>query len=913
MGERSALRHRVAERLVAVASIDETIEARDADELLGVIRARRPSAVVIDQRHAAASETLRQIDGLSQRERPLTIVVVDQPREATPNARVVVQRAAVEHALVFLDRAVTIDIHRPVAIDRILGVSILDGPLDQALEAAAERISAAFGVDRCVISVRGDSIGGAASGAQTWDSLAWSRTSDHCRAAALAGTTYLAAAPEGEAGCESYLAVPLAHGFLGLVSARARMFPRDHLATLHAIAARITNELGWRAAHQRTTEELERRLSSPGLDTLLAIWNRLATAQLAAMQVSAARRANLPLVALVIDLVGLARINARYGLELGDSLLRRAGDAIRITVRAEDIVGRWSGDEIAVLLPATSLEGAQRVAERFHTAFAQRPLELANGETLPIEATIGVALLQPTEDADAFVARAAWAAKRAETATAVARASTGPVPRASDADLRAELSPSLGGAYRLLHEISRGGMGVVYRAEDLALERPVAIKMLRPDLAEDASFVEGLRKEAAILARLQHPNLVQIFNFGQSGGDSYFVMELVEGEGLQQALSRHRLEATTMPLGELLTAIEQIASALDMLHERGVIHRDVKPANIIRDPFRNRSVLVDVGIARRYGQFVEGAGTPGYCAPEVIAGGEATARADVYGLAATAYTLLTLQPPFGEDEGVLGRQIEDTPVPPPSSWRAELEPVDEVLVSALDRDPQRRPASAGALAKALRTALVGLLGPVGADGSRWVGQTVMPRNARAAATTRGVVFRSVARALGVREGERLRDALGGTRPELARALSDAAPLAWLPTQLLRDLLELAPSHVDRETSTFARDIARATVRSSFRRFFPASAATLVPESTLSAIRSVWGRYHSWGTVSSMPVRSAETVVQIAGTPGDPELCAWTGGMLEQLVILSGGRSPIVDHEACETRGDHACLYRVTWQ
>ncbi|HEY6037730.1 MAG TPA: hypothetical protein VIV58_25790, partial [Kofleriaceae bacterium] len=135
----------------------------------------------------------------------------------------------------------------------------------------------------------------------------------------------------------------------------------------------------------------------------------------------------------------------------------------------------------------------------------------------------------------------------------------------------------------------------------------------------------------------------------------------------------------------------------------------------------------------------------------------------------------------------------------------------------------------------------------------------------------------------------------------------------LPTQLLRDLLELAPSHVDRETNAFARDIARATVRSSFRRFFPASAATLVPESTLSAIRSVWGRYHSWGTVSSMPVRSAETVVQIAGTPGDPELCAWTSGMLEQLVVLSGGRSPIVDHEGCETRGDHACLYRVTWQ
>ena len=87
-------------------------------------------------------------------------------------------------------------------------------------------------------------------------------------------------------------------------------------------------------------------------------------------------------------------------------------------------------------------------------------------------------------------------------------------------------------------------MGVVYRAEDLALERPVAIKMLRPDLAEDTAFVEHLRGEAAMLARLEHPNLVQIYNFGQSGGDSYFVMELLEGEGLQQAVERHRIEGT---------------------------------------------------------------------------------------------------------------------------------------------------------------------------------------------------------------------------------------------------------------------------------------------------------------------------------------------------------------------------------
>jgi diguanylate cyclase (GGDEF)-like protein len=912
MGERSAGAG-ITDGLVAVMSATDSQRARDADELLAIVHARRPQTVVIDHAHAGAVAALQKLDELAARDRPMTVVVTSSFGEALPAARVVVHRAALDHALVLLERTATIDLHRPIAVDKVLGVSILAGPLDQALEAAAEQLAGAFGVDRCVISVRGDSIGGAASGTQTWDSLAWSQTAEYCRAAAAAGTTLVAPSTRGSR-CESYLAVPLGtQGFLGLVVERPRIYPRDHLAILHALAARIGGELGWRTANQRTSEELERLMSSPGIDPLLGIWNRLATGQLVAMQTSAARRQSTPLVALVVDVAGLARINTRYGLELGDRVLRRVGDAIRVSIRAEDLVGRWGGGAIAVILPATGLEGAQRVAERVQTAIAARPLELPNNEALAFDVKLGVAVLEPGEDGETLVSRAAWVAQRADKAVSVARASTGPVPRFSDPDLRVELNASLGGTYRLLHEISRGGMGVVYRAEDLALERPVAIKMLRPDLAEDTSFVEGLRREAAILARLQHPNLVQIYNFGQSGGDSYFVMELVEGEGMQQAHARHRLEGTAMPIAELLVVIEQIASALDALHERGVIHRDIKPANIIRDPFRNRSVLVDVGIARRYGQFVECAGTPGYCAPEVIGGAEATVRSDVYGLAATTYTLLTLESPFGEDEGVLGRQCGDYEVPPASSYRPELTAIDDVLASALDRDPEARPASAGAFARALRARFAPLLASRPSEANRWVGATVLPSRSRAEATTRGVVFRSVTRALGVRDGERLRDVIGGSRPELARAISDAAPLAWLPTQLLEDLLAIAPAHIDRDSAVLARDIARATVRVSFRRFFPASATTLVPGSTLSAIRSVWGRYQSWGVVSSMPVQSSETVVRIASTPKAPDLCAWTTGLLEQLVILSGGKSPLVDHEACEARGDDACLYRVQWQ
>lgn len=913
MGERSAaLRARFTSGLVVVLSPTESSVASNADELLVAIRTKRPPIVVIDQRHPDASRALSELDRLAPRDRPLTIAVVDQITDPIPAARAVVRRDAVEHALIFVERAITVDIQRPVAVDKLLAVSVLDGVLDQVLEAAAEQIADALAADRCVIALRGDSIGGAASGAQTWDSLTWSHTADHCRAAALLGTTLVT---DRNGKPESYLAVPLTSslgtGFLGIVCERARMFPRDQLATLQALARRIAADLGWRSVHQRTVDDLDRRLGDPGLDHVLGVWNRTAAIRLVAMQVSAARRQTTQLAVLVIALRELADINARYGLDFGDLLLRRAGDALRVSVREEDIVARWDGDELLVVLPATNLDGAQRVAERIHVAFRQRALELANGEVMPIEATLGLALLQPGEEAEQLIARASWVANRADAETSIARASTGPVPRMSDPDMRVEVAPSLGGAYRLLHEISRGGMGVVYRAEDLALERPVAIKMLRPDLAEDASFVEGLRQEAAILARLQHPNLVQIYNFGQSGGDSYFVMELVEGEGLQQAWARHRLEGTQMPIADLLIAIEQIGSALDTLHERGVIHRDVKPANIIRDPFRDRSVLVDVGIARRYGQFVEGAGTPGYCAPEVITGGEATPRSDVYGLAATAYALLTLQAPFGEDEGTLGRQVEGADVTPASDHRAELLPVDAVLREALARDLQRRPPTAGAFARALRGAFGPSLAPPSKEASRWIGQTVIPRM-RSAPTTRGVVFRSVPRALGVRGAEKLRDAIGGSRPELARAIADVAPLAWVPTQLFRELLDVAPAVVERDGAMLARDIAKATVRASFRRFFPASAATLVPAHTLSAIRSVWGRYQSWGNVAAMPVRPQETVIQIANTPKDPDMCAWTMGMLEQLVVLSGGRSPVVDHEGCEARGDDACLYRVTW-
>ena len=580
--------------------------------------------------------------------------------------------------------------------------------------------------------------------------------------------------------------------------------------------------------------------------------------------------------------------------------------------RARGLVGRWSGDKTLVVLEDAALDGAQHIAEVLQAALAARPIRLASGEEVAIPVAVGIASLQPDEDPSHMVARAAAAAKLAPTrglAIAEVRPDLLPVLQP---DLAEQPPVTVAGTYRLRHEISRGAMGVVYRAEDLALERSVAIKMLRPDLVEDREFIERLRTEASLLARIQHPNLVQIYHFGQAGGDSYFVMELIEGEALQEAIARHKEEGTRPSQAVSIAVIEEVASALDALHEHGIIHRDVKPANVIHDPFRGRGVLIDVGIAHRAGQAVAIAGTPGYIAPEVLGGAEATARSDVYGLAATAYAILTLVEPFGEGElaEILARQKAAEPPAPPSSYVPALASVDAILLAALDRDPMRRPASAGELARALAAAL-SVVAPLPRVRTGNTGEPV-PRIDLGAGQTRGVVFRSVTRVLGVRGTARFQDAIGGEEPELARALIDTAPLAWLPTAMFARVLALVPRHLDLEPERLAREIARASVRISFRRFFPASSGTLMPERTLSAIRNVWGRYHSWGAISSMPVLGTEAMVRLTGTPREAQLCAWTIGMLEQLVLLSGGAEPGVEHEACECRGDDACRFRVRW-
>jgi diguanylate cyclase (GGDEF)-like protein len=834
---------------------------------------------------------------------------------ATRGPRAVVARSALRATLRSITRASR---QHTIELERLLSLAVGNGPVEHALAAAADEIAAAFDAERCVISVRGDSTG-AASGTQTWSSLAWSETADRCRVASATDATLVGPAATDPDQCESVMAVPLdsggtGRGFLGVIARGPRIFTCDERRAIAALGVRLSLDLDQRLAHERALEELDRVANAPGIDSLLGIWNRAALAQLAAMHVSSSERFARPLTALIVDVVKLQAINNQHGVDIGDRILRRIADSLRAAVRTEDVIGRWNGDKIALLLQGMGLDGARRLAERILSALDARHVELRKGETLPIRVKLGMSMLEPNEDASRFVERAATAAKAAPehgVAMASAPGNTTKSLLALPLEVGEELRGLLGGTYRLVHEISRGGMGVVYRAEDLALERAVAIKMLRPDLAEDHAFIEQLRREAALLARVQHPNLVQVYSFGQVGGDSYFVMELVEGESLRHALDRFRAERESMPIGELLAVVNEIASALDTLHELGIIHRDVKPDNVIRDPFRGRSVLVDVGIARRFGQTTTSAGTPGYVAPEVIRGDEATARSDVYGLAALTYALLTLHEPWGEGAAtdVLTRQLTGQGLVPLATLRPELAAVDRVLLQALALDPRRRPSSALHFARDLRGALPTSVVPPPRPAPITM---ILPRRA-GAARTRGVVFRSLPRAFGAREAGRLRDTIGAAQPELARVIGDAAPLAWLPTDLLVDLLAVAPTHLGRSATALAQDIARASVRATFRRFFPASAATLAPERTLSAVRNIWSRYQSWGELTTMAVQPGEHVIRIGATLKLPELCAWAHGMIEQLVVLSGGSSVAIAHESCEARGDHACDYRVSWQ
>jgi serine/threonine-protein kinase len=259
------------------------------------------------------------------------------------------------------------------------------------------------------------------------------------------------------------------------------------------------------------------------------------------------------------------------------------------------------------------------------------------------------------------------------------------------------------GPYEILGEIGRGGMAIVYKALDPRLGRPVALKVLMPQLTTDPAFVERFQREAKMAGRLQHPNIVTIYDVGEIRGTYYIAMQFLDGQTLQQIIAN----GVALPLDETKAIVAQVADALDYAHSQGVVHRDIKPTNIMvgRD---GRVTLTDFGIARAAedsrltgtGQMI---GTPHYMAPEQVQVGAADRRTDVYALGIVLFEMLTGRVPFQATTplAVLHKQAYEPP-PSPRSFNPALPvSVEGVLQVALAKDPQQRFRSAGQMVRAL--------------------------------------------------------------------------------------------------------------------------------------------------------------------------------------------------------------------
>ena len=287
--------------------------------------------------------------------------------------------------------------------------------------------------------------------------------------------------------------------------------------------------------------------------------------------------------------------------------------------------------------------------------------------------------------------------------------------------------------YRLDEQIGRGGMAVVYRAYDLRLDRQVALKVLDPVLAGDGDFQQRFIRESRAAAAVDHPNIIPVFAAGEADGVLFIAMRYVSGPDVRTLID------STGPLGarRAVDIVTQVAAALDTAHGRGLVHRDVKPANMLLDPAPGGSrsdhvYLSDFGLSKQAltslgltatGQLV---GTLDYVAPEQIENRPVDGRSDLYSLACAAFEMLCGTPPFRRDQhlALLWAQLSEPP-PPLTSRRPDLPPaVDQVMAKALAKSPGDRYPRCLDFAAALRAAC--LAGPGEVAGPPGPGQVAVP-------------------------------------------------------------------------------------------------------------------------------------------------------------------------------------------
>ncbi|HET9184275.1 MAG TPA: protein kinase [Candidatus Angelobacter sp.] len=255
--------------------------------------------------------------------------------------------------------------------------------------------------------------------------------------------------------------------------------------------------------------------------------------------------------------------------------------------------------------------------------------------------------------------------------------------------------------YRIIALLGRGGMGEVYRADDLTLGQPVALKFLPEEAAKDPGLLERFRAEVRISRKVSHPNVCRVYDVGEVDGQTFFTMEYVDGEDLASLLRR----IGRLPNDKAVDIARQLCAGLAAAHAKGVLHRDLKPANIMLDG-RGQALITDFGLAALTDQ-AQGAevrsGTPAYMAPEQLAGREVTERSDIYSLGLVLYEVFTGKRAFSaETLGELLRSRSAGTVSRPSSLVKDMDPlVERVILRCLENDPANRPESALAVAAAL--------------------------------------------------------------------------------------------------------------------------------------------------------------------------------------------------------------------
>jgi serine/threonine protein kinase len=264
------------------------------------------------------------------------------------------------------------------------------------------------------------------------------------------------------------------------------------------------------------------------------------------------------------------------------------------------------------------------------------------------------------------------------------------------------------GDYRLTSRLASGGMARVYKAMDYKLQRQAAVKVLEQNQADnDKSLTKRFLREARAVAALEHDNIITLYQFGEESGVYFLAMKLIKGKDLSEELSRLRKSKNLMDVERAARIMTQVASALDYAHAAGIVHRDVKPSNILLDK-DDKAILTDFGLVLRASvetTLGTAFGTPRYVAPEqAISSNKAVPQSDVYALAVIFYEILTGQTPFNGDTPmeIALSQISDPP-PPPRSLNPNIpEAVEKELLKALEKEPEKRHRTAMKLVNAIK-------------------------------------------------------------------------------------------------------------------------------------------------------------------------------------------------------------------